>query len=816
MASERRVFVPFDHIPRRLIDAFVSAEDQNFWDHAGVDPQAVLRAAVTNFNQFGSGRRSVGASTITQQVAKNMITGGERSLVRKVREAILAGRIEEALTKPRILEIYLNEIFLGASAYGVVAAAQAYFGKTLDDLTLAEVAFLAALPKGPNNYNPARFPEAARIRRDWVIDRMAADGRVTLEQAEAAKAEHIMTKPSNRTPVVSVGQYFTEEVRRELISRFGSDRAMTGGLVVRTSLDIDLQADVERALRNGLVAYDRRRGGWRGPVTRIALSTQDDLTKTLSSLSPPAGMPSDWRLAAVLSTSERDARLAWVEGNAEGTLDLSFATMPLEEAVWARRSLENDRFGPQPRRMADVVAPGDVVMVERLGAVPAAGRTPGRPERLTLRQIPQVEGAIVALEPERGRVLAMAGGWSYSRSQFNRATQAMRQPGSSFKPFVYLAALEAGIAPTQRFLDGPIEISTSQGPWRPSNYQVGSYNGMVTIRTALEKSLNLVTVRVADQIGMSRIIEVAERFGVAPNLPPYISFSLGSGETTVLRMAGAYASFANGGRRVVPSFIDSAQDSMGSVIWRPESIICNACDSEFGAEPNIVDRRSSVTDQIAAYQMTHILTGVVQRGTGVAAGRGLGRPVAGKTGTTNDYKDNWFVGFTPELVVAVWIGFDDSHSLGAGETGGQNAAPIFRDVVEAALRGRPAVPFRAPAGIALARVPLDGGGTIVEALRPELPPEQKPIHLDGDANGKSPQGGAPSPDLADGLTVGGEEDKSSEAEVYGEVGVDTNLPVGSGRSSGRDPSRGSATGILAPQGNMPTASDIERDLGGLY
>ncbi|MCO6418754.1 PBP1A family penicillin-binding protein [Siccirubricoccus sp. KC 17139] len=733
LAMERRVFVPIEAIPRRVQQAFVSAEDQRFWEHHGVDPIGIARAVVSNIEAYGTGRRLGGASTITQQVAKNMLVGADRTLTRKLREAILAVRLEDALPKERILEIYLNEIFLGAQAYGVAAAAQAYFGKSLDDLTLAESAFLAVLPKAPNNYNPQRNPEAARARRDWVLDRMAEDGAITRAEAEQAKAEPLIPRPARRPDVVPVGQYFTEEVRRELVARISQDEALRtrlargrdrspaelvneSGLVVRTSLDPALQAATEVALRHGLAAYDRRRGGWRGPAARIA-ATPTEWMPQLEAVAKPPGMLPEWRLAVVQELRERDARLAWLERpDLRSPAQPRNALMSLEEAAWARRALGEGRLGAAPRRMADVLAVGDVVMVEVLPAVPAQGRAAGRPERLALRQVPQVEGAIVALDPATGRVQAMAGGWSFDKSQFNRVTQALRQPGSSFKPFVYLPALEAGVPPNQRFLDGPIEVMTAQGVWRPANYTAGSYNGYVTIRTALEKSLNLVTVRVAQEVGIDKVAETARRFGVIDNMPRYLSMALGAGETTVLKMAAGYASFVNGGHRVTPTLIDSVQGARGEVIWRSEALRCDGCDatSPEGGPPELVDDRPQITDPIAAYQMVNLLTGVVQRGTGSRAGQGLSRPIAGKTGTTNDYFDNWFVGFTPDIVIAVWMGFDDPHTLGNGETGGGNAAPIFREVLEAALRGSPPVPFRAPPGVALVRLP-DG---TMEAFRP--------------------------------------------------------------------------------------------------
>lgn len=727
LAAERRVFVPIEAIPRRLQQAFISAEDQNFESHGGVDPVAVMRAIVTNIEQYGSGRRMVGASTITQQVAKNMLVGSDRTVLRKAREALLAIRLENALPKSRILEIYLNEIFLGAQAYGVAAAAQAYFNKSLEELTTSEMAFLAALPKAPNNYNPLRFPEQARIRRNWVLERMVDDQVLTAEEAAAARAETILARPFRRPEVVPVGGHFTEDVRRELISRFGQEQTQGGGLVVRTSLDPALQAATEVALRNGLLAFDRRRGGWRGPLAKSAHGTTEWLP-ALEAFGRPPGMLPEWRQAVVIELRERDARVGWFErAHPRAPAEPRTGTILLEDLAWARPVLPSQgiqpvRLGNPPRRMSDVLALGDVIMVEpapAAAAVPPRGGAALRADRVLLRQIPDVEGAVVALDPNTGRVLAMSGGWSFERSQFNRASQALRQPGSSFKPYVYIAALEQGIPPNQRFLDGGVEIATPQGVWRPGNYGGGSSGGYVTMRNALERSLNLVTIRIAQEVGMDRVSETAARFGVIENMPRFLSMSLGAGETTVLRQAAAYASFVNGGRRVEPTLIDSVQDQRGRVIWRSSNRDCAACATgPEGGPPRFADHRRQIADPIAAFQITSILQGAVQRGTGARAGAGLNRPVAGKTGTTDDYKDNWFVGFTPDIVIAVWVGYDDPRSLGQGETGGTNAAPIFREVLAAALQGSPPVPFRAPPGVALVRIQTDRGETILEAFRP--------------------------------------------------------------------------------------------------
>lgn len=736
LATERRVFVPIEAIPQRVQQAFVSAEDQRFWEHVGVDPLGIGRALLTAAENYGSGRRMGGASTITQQVAKNMLVGSERSIMRKVREAILAVRIEQALSKDRILELYLNEIFLGQSAFGVAAAAQAYFNKGLDELTLAEAAFLAALPKAPNNYNPIRFPEAARARRDWVIDRMAEDGYITREEARYAKAEPLVPRPTRRPEVVPVGQHFTEEVRRELIQRFGAEQTTMGGLVVRTSLEPELQAAAERALREGLVNYDRRRGGWRGAFGSIAAGPTEWMPALEAYQRPPGGL-AEWRLAVVLEVRATDARVGWIERGegGRGAPQPQTGLMYLQDLSWAR-PVRDGRMGGQPSRMNQVVNVGDVVFVEQMATqMPAQGRS-ARPERVELRQMPQVEGAVVAMDPQTGRVLAMVGGWSFERSWFNRATQAQRQPGSSFKPFVYINALEQGIPPNTELLDEPIEVMSGGRVWRPQNYSAGRTYGWVTMRQALERSLNLVTVRVAQQVGMDAVSDAARRFGVIDNMPRYLAMSLGAGETTVMRMAAAYAAFANNGVWTPPTLIDSVQDRRGRVIWRADRRTCATCSAASPddgppaladpPEPQNPDRpdadradriRHQATDPIAAYQMVSLLRGVVERGTGTRAGTGLNRPIAGKTGTTDDYKDNWFVGFTPDIAIAVWMGYDDPRSLGNGETGGGNAAPIFHDVLAAALRDSPAVPFRAPPGVALVRINV-GNGSILEAFRP--------------------------------------------------------------------------------------------------
>lgn len=728
LAAERRIFVPYAAIPEQVKQAFVSAEDQNFWVHRGVDPLAIARAAFTDLQQMGQGRRPIGASTITQQVAKNMLLGGEMTLDRKVKEAILALRIEESLSKERILELYLNEMYLGLSSYGVGAAAQAYFNKPLDELTLAEAAFLAALPKGPNNYNPFRFPEAAKARRDWVLDRMAEDHVITAAEAARAKAEPILPKQFRRPDPIPGADWFAEEVRRGLIDRFGPDITTEGGLMVRSSLNPTLQTEAERALRDGLLNYSRKFEGWRGPVTHLmagggGTSLKAGWAAVLAQVARPSGMLPEWRLAVVLEMTDQEARLAWLEKDPDKPQAQTprLGILALSDLVWAHSNHENHP-GPPPRRMLDVVQPGDVVMMEpppprESAPVRADSR---RPERVQLRQIPTVQGALVSLDPATGRVLAMVGGWSYEQSQFNRATQANRQPGSAFKPMVYLTALEQDISPSQRFLDAPIVLNTPSGLWRPNNYEM-TFNGPTSLHVALEKSLNLVTLRVAQRVGMEAISQTATAFHVVDNIPRVLPAALGAVDTTVIRMAGAYASLAEGGREVIPTLIDSVQDRDGHVVWRPAGLSCDQCSNDLSNPPTPDDQRKQIADPDSTFQMVTMMQDVVQRGTGVEAGRGLNRPIAGKTGTSQDFNDAWFVGFTPDLVTAVWVGYDNPTSLGEKETGGAVAAPIWHNYMAQALKGAPVRTFPRPPGITVARWD-SSAGAVTDAFKADQTP----------------------------------------------------------------------------------------------
>ena len=712
LATERRIFVPISAIPTILKQAFVSAEDRNFYVHKGVDPLAIARAAFTNLMQRDRGKRPIGASTITQQVAKNMLLDNEVTFARKAKEAILAFRIEKTLSKDQILELYLNEIYLGQGAYGVASAAEAYFNKPLDQLTIAEAAYLAALPKSPNNYNPFRYPDAARAQRGRVLDRMTEDHVLTPEQAAQARQEPIVPVAFKRPQVVSDADWFAEEVRRQLIAQFGQDTTTEGGLSVRTSLDPVLQAAADKALRSGLIAYDRRLGGWRGPVAHIdnPAMLEHDWPRMLLKVERKPGMLPSWRLAVVLNTSDNEARVGWLNGvGVRGvTPEPALGAIPMSDVTWARW-LHGDDLGPSPKRITDVMQVGDVVMIE---PQPPATETPGKPAgpavwtglpKVTLRQIPGVQGALICMDPTTGRVLAMVGGFSFDQSQFNRATQAMRQPGSSVKPMVYLTALEAGISPDQMISNSELSITVGNQVWEPEN-STAKFGPPVSMKTALQFSMNVPTVRLAQKIGMTAIAKTAQSFHMYDNLPHVLSAALGAVETTPMREIGAYAGIAAGGKEVIPTLIDSVQDRNGRIVWRPHDLDCPDC-SDPRTPPVIVDKRAQIADPYADRTLIDLMENVVTGGTGRAAGAGFNRPIAGKTGTTQEWGDAWFSGFTPDLVTTVWIGYDNNYSLGRHEEGGVVAAPIWHDFMVEAFKGRPVLQFPAAAGPRIAFAP---------------------------------------------------------------------------------------------------------------
>lgn len=733
-AEQNRIFIPIDQVPDRVVEAFIAAEDQRFYEHAGVDFPGIARAIAAHLLR---GERLVGASTITQQVAKNFLVGNEQSVDRKVREALLSFRIEELFTKEQILELYLNDIYLGRGTYGVASAALNYFGKSLTELTVAEAAYLAALPKAPSNYDPERNHDAAIERRDYVIGRMLEDGYVTGAEAELAYAEALVA--IDRDPFELVpADYFVEEVRRELLADYGRDGLYRGGLTVRTTLDPQLQGFADRALHFGLSEYDRRHG-YRGPIA--VMENFDAWPDQLVAIEQPEGA-GDWQLAVVL---EVDGELGQL-----GFADRRRGLIGLRGLDWAAPSLDNQRVGNAPSRVTDVLNKGDIILVSPRDADAVAAynaifdrRVAGEEIELPeappykLEQIPNIGGGIVVMDPHTGRVLAMSGGYDFGMSEFNRATQAYRQPGSSFKPFVYLAALDDGFTPASIVLDTPFVLD--QGPgmaqYRPDNYS-GQYYGPLPLRVGLEKSRNLMTVRLAYTVGMDRITQYARLFGIDDDMEPYLSMALGAGETTVLRMVGAYSQLVNGGRHVTPTFIDRIQDRRGYTLpqSRQDTRVCSECAAESyegGAMPILPDGRQQIADPRTTFQVVHMLQGVVQRGTAGRLGGALPNyPLGGKTGTTNDGNDAWFIGFTPDLVVGAYVGFDQPRTLGPGEAGGRTALPIVQNFLEHALEGTEPVNFRPPQGLDFVSVDREtglrssGSNTVYEAFIPGTEPTE--------------------------------------------------------------------------------------------
>jgi penicillin-binding protein 1A len=722
-ARERRLYLPIQAIPKLVINSFIAAEDKNFYEHGGVDLTGIARAAIVFVENFGSNKRPQGASTITQQVAKNFLLTNEVSLDRKVKEALLAMRIERTYSKQKILELYLNEIYLGMGAYGIAAASLLYFDKSVDQLTIAQAAYLAGLPKAPNNYHPFRARERAIERRNYVIERLVEDRYITPQDGEKAKKEPLNVTPRPTGAHIFAAEYFAEEVRREIYEKYGETKLYEGGLSVRTTLDPKLQVMARKALDEGLVRFDESKG-WRGPVSKIDVSGDWGVklveVRALADIAP-------WRLAVVLESGDQAARIGLQPAREPGgslVKERQVGIIPLEGVKWAKPAAGPARF-KAVTKVSQVLEPGDVVYVEPGGK---------DPNQFRLRQLPEVSGGLVAMDPQTGRVLALVGGFSYDQSQFNRATQALRQPGSSFKPIVYAAAIDNGYTPSSIVMDAPVEIDQGPGlpPWRPENFEAGKYFGPQTLRFGIEHSRNVMTVRLAQDLGMPLITEYAKRFGVYDDLPGYLSFALGAGETTVMRMTTAYSMFANGGRRITATLIDRVQDRYGKTIYRHDARECRGCDADKWSsqpEPTLVDRREQVLDPMTAYQITSIMEGVVIRGTATVV-REVGKPVAGKTGTTNEDKDAWFVGFTPNLTVGCYIGYDKPRTLGRDATGGHTAAPIVKDFLKAALADKPGVPFAPPSGIKLIRVDLNTGlragpsstKVIVEAFKPGTAP----------------------------------------------------------------------------------------------
>src|SRR3954467_4921081 len=746
-AKERRLYLPIQAVPKLVINAFLAAEDKNFYEHGGIDFSGMARAAVVYAQNYGSNRRPQGASTITQQVAKNFLLTNEVSFARKIKEALLAMRIEKTYSKDKILELYLNEIYLGLGAYGIAAASLVYFDKSVNELTVAEASYLAALPKMPATLHPVRNRDRAIERRNYVIDRLVENGWVKQADADKARKEPLAVTSRSNGAHTFAGEYFAEEVRRDIFERYGEKKLYEGGLSVRTTLDPKVQVMARKAMVAGLVKYDQEQG-WRGVVSKIDISGDWGLKladiKSLSDISP-------WRMAVVLETSDQSARIGFQPPRELGgavSKERQTGLITLDGVKWARAATGNGR-GKVPTSVSQVLQPGDVIYADPLfkEGNPVEGQ-------YRLEQLPEVSGAMIAMDPNTGRVLAMVGGFSFDQSQFTRATQAYRQPGSSFKPIVYSSALDNGYTPSTQVVDAPIEIDQGQGGqvWRPDNFSNGKYQGPTTLRNALRLSLNTVTVRLAQDVGMPLISEYARRFGVYDELPNYLSYALGAGETTAMRMVTAYSMLANGGRRVKPPLIDRIQDRYGHTIFKHDQRECRGCDAPGGwknqNEPQLVDRREQVLDSMTAYQITELMEGVVQAGPATVV-KQVGKPIAGKTGTTNEAKDAWFVGFSPDVAVGIYMGYDKPRNLGRGATGGHLAAPIARDFLKLALADKPAVPFRVPAGIKLIRVdaksgmragPGEGGRTILESFKPgTAPPDNYSVIGVADADGRSQQ-----------------------------------------------------------------------------
>ena len=721
-ARERRVQLAYEEFPARLINAFLAAEDRTFFSHGGLDYPGLVGAVFDYIAKSGTGERARGGSTITQQVAKIFFTGDEYSVTRKIREAFLARRIEATLSKEQILELYLNQIFLGRNAYGVQAAARAYFDKDVADLTIAESAYLAALPKAPSNYDPVRRPREALARRNWVLAEMARNDFITAAERDEAMRQPIAAVRGGQETVRNVGGYYMEEVRRHLIERYGEsaeagpNSVYAGGLWVRTSYDPVMQQAAEGALRDGLVRFESGRG-WRDPGLSIDLSRD---WRSQLAIAPFGAGYADWRVAVVLSKEAGAATIGFADGRT-GTLPAALASMP-------RRGSGESAFA--------ALRPGAIVAVEAEGGAWA------------LRSIPEISGAIIVEEVGTGRIRAMQGGFDVRLSDFNRATQAMRQPGSAFKPIVYAAALDNGMTPASIIIDGPFCVNQGTPSAKCFRNFSGGHAGPQTMRWGLEQSRNLMTVRAASQIGIDQVIRLARRLDVGDySRTPYLPISLGAGDTTAMRLTNAFAIMANQGRALTPTVIDYVQDRRGRVIWRADTRPCEGCnprnaDGGFGdwdgrPMPRPPLRTRQLMDPLTAYQIVHMLEGVVQRGTATVL-RDLGRPLFGKTGTTSGPTNVWFVGGSQDIVAGVYVGYDQPRPMGHWAQGGRIAAPIFRQFARVAFEGMPVVPFRAPQGIRMVRIDRRSGhrvfgewpgsdpraGVIWEAFKPESEPRR--------------------------------------------------------------------------------------------
>ncbi len=686
-SKEKRIFVPIKIIPKHLIDAFLAAEDSNFYNHSGIDPLAIIRAAIKNVFSVMSGNQiSGGASTITQQVVKNFLLTNEKTFSRKIKEAILAYRMTQVFSKDEILELYLNQIYLGSGAYGVAAAAQVYFDKSIDDLSVEEMALLATLPKAPSKLDPRKNIEKAKDRRDWVLGRMVDENFITKEEGKEAMERPIILKSKDDDDVVKAN-FFSDAVKKELTNLYGSDDVFENGIVVRTTLVPQLQAYAAKALQEGIENYDMKHG-YRGPIGKIDIGKGLDWNKKLESIEVKEIHKNSWSKAVVLNVNKNNASIG-VAGEL-GSVDLL-------DMKWARKYLGVNSLGPVVTKVSDVLNVGDVIMVEKVD---------NQSGKYLLKQIPDVNGAFLAMDPHTGRILAMMGGYVDAVNQFNRATQAERQPGSVMKTFGYITALENSLTPATMIMDEP--ISLDQGgdlpPYEPTNYSNELY-GATSLRSGLENSINVTTVRMASQVGLDKISEVISRFGINKHPKAIYSSVLGSIETSLTNIVTAYSIIVNGGKKVGPAIIEKIQDRDGKTIYKRDGRRCEGCLAEENNTniPTLYDDRQRITDTATAYQITSMLEGVVQRGTSVRA-RSIGKIIGGKTGTTNNSIDSWFIGFSPDLVAGVYVGFDIPKTLGTRETGSSVALPIFIDFMQNALRNVPSTPFRVPEDVKFVKI----------------------------------------------------------------------------------------------------------------
>ena len=686
-AQERRLYTPVDEIPVVVKNAFISAEDKSFYQHKGYDPIGIIKAVIDK----ARGGRLRGASTISQQVAKIMLLSGDRKLERKIKELILSTRIEAALGKDRILEIYLNEIFLGQNSYGVTAAAEVYFGKSLEEVTIEEAAYLAALPKAPSDYHPVKERKRATARRDYVLGQMARNKFISQDQLKVAFETPLKTVQSGDYVSLRASRpprdYFTDEIRRQLSSSFGEDEFFGGGLAIRATMDPALQKEAALALRTGLEKYDRNLRIYRGPMTTLdpaLLGSEEKWRDALSDVKIPRDIDS-WHVAVVLAVGAKTVRIGieGVKDDADGNF------LPMSELTWRSRVNQKAKL-KKAKKSSDLLSVGDVIHVMAI-------EKDGVFQNWSLRQIPELQGGFMAMDTNTGRVLAMQGGFSYQYSVFNRATQATRQPGSSFKPFVYASALDSGYSPATIIIDAPIELETPQGLWRPKNSS-NTFYGPAPMRLGIERSRNLMTIRLAQEIGMDVVANYAERFGIYDDMGEFLANSLGSQETTLFKMVAGYAMFANGGERVEPTLVDRVQNSRGETVYRHDRRSCVGCAAgnlTRGLSPEIQNNRERIMDDVTAYRLTSMMRGVVERGTASRTVR-LGVPVAGKTGTTNDSKDVWFIGFTSNIVAGCYMGFDNPRSMGHGAFGGTMCGPVFESFMKKAIETYGASEFKVP------------------------------------------------------------------------------------------------------------------------